>query len=62
MERDIVPYWFAAMKLKSIIWAALANFHRYEKEKIAGGITVSAVREDAAATTSAATAATSLSR
>ena len=54
MDRDIVPYWFEVMILNSIIWAgdnaATANFPRYEKEKIAGGITRCVVRGEAAAT------------
>lgn len=56
MEWDIVPYWFEVMILNSIIWAgdnaAPANFPRYEKEKIAGGITLCVVRGEAAATAS----------
>lgn len=43
MEQDMVPYWSEVIILNSIIWAgdnaAPANFPRYEKEKIAGGIT-----------------------
>lgn len=53
MEWDIVPYWFEVMILNSIIWAgdnaAQANFPRYEKEKIAGGITLCVVGGEAAA-------------
>lgn len=44
------------MILNSIIWAgdkkALANFPRYEKKKIACGITLCAVRGEAATTAS----------
>lgn len=52
MEWDIVPYWFEVMILNNIIWAgdnaAPANFPRYEKKKIAGGITLCVVRGEAA--------------
>lgn len=56
MEWDMVPYWFDVMVLNSIISPgdneAPANFPRYEKEKIAGGITVCVVRREATATAS----------
>lgn len=48
MESDILPYWFGDKILNSIIWAgdnaAVANFPTYEKEMIAGGITLCVVR------------------
>lgn len=64
MEWDMVPYWFDEMVLNSIIWPgdyeAPSNFPRYEKEKIAGGITMCVVRREATATAS--NVVTSLSR
>lgn len=56
MEPDIVPYWFEVVILNSAIWAgdnaAQANFPRYEKKKIACGITLCVARGEAAAATS----------
>lgn len=52
MEWDVIPHWFEVMILNSIIWAgdkaAPVNVPRYEKQEIAGGITLCVVRGKAA--------------